>query len=104
MSFDYESKISDCVKQVPPSAIRRFFDLASEMKGRVISLSIGEPDFVTPWDIREAGIDSLVDGYTHYSPNSGYSKSKEFFILVNTVSPTPRARNVIHQHEFSERI
>ena len=77
MSFDYESKISDCVKQVPPSAIRRFFDLASEMKGRVISLSIGEPDFVTPWDIREAGIDSLIDGYTHYSPNSGYSKSKE---------------------------
>lgn len=77
MSLDYESKISDCVKQVPPSAIRRFFDLASEMKGRVISLSIGEPDFVTPWDIREAGIDSLVDGYTHYSPNSGYTKSKE---------------------------
>ena len=77
MSLDYESKISDCVKQVPPSAIRRFFDLASEMKGKVISLSIGEPDFVTPWDIREAGIDSLVDGYTHYSPNSGYTKSKE---------------------------
>ena len=77
MSFDYESKISDCVKQVPPSAIRRFFDLASEMKGKVISLSIGEPDFVTPWDIREAGIDSIVDGSTHYSPNSGYTKSKE---------------------------
>jgi len=75
MSMDYDSKISECVKQVPPSAIRKFFDLASEMKGRVISLSIGEPDFVTPWDIREAGINSLVEGYTHYSPNAGYMDS-----------------------------
>ena len=42
------------------------------MKGEVISLSIGEPDFVTPWSIREAGIFSLEDGCTHYSPNQGY--------------------------------
>ena len=73
MSIDYENKISRCVQAVPPSAIRKFFDLASEMKG-VISLSIGEPDFVTPWSIREAGIDSLIDGYTHYS---GYTESKK---------------------------
>ena len=53
MSFDYDSKISKAVQQVPPSAIRKFFDLANEMKGHVISLSIGEPDFVTPWTIRE---------------------------------------------------
>ncbi|HPG64421.1 MAG TPA: aminotransferase class I/II-fold pyridoxal phosphate-dependent enzyme [Saccharofermentans sp.] len=72
MSFDYQDKISEVVKNVPPSAIRRFFDLANEMKGEVISLSIGEPDFVTPWSIREAGINSLIDGYTHYSPNAGY--------------------------------
>lgn len=76
MSIDYDSKISDVVKAVPPSAIRKFFDLASEMKG-VISLSIGEPDFVAPWSIRQAGIDSLIDGYTHYSPNSGYTLSKK---------------------------
>ncbi|MCQ2482738.1 MAG: aminotransferase class I/II-fold pyridoxal phosphate-dependent enzyme [Clostridia bacterium] len=76
MSIDYESKLSDAVKVVPPSAIRRFFDLANEMKGEVISLSIGEPDFVTPWTIREAGINSLVDGYTHYSPNAGYIDSR----------------------------
>ncbi len=75
MSIDYENKISQTVKAVPPSAIRKFFDLASEMKD-VISLSIGEPDFVTPWSIREVGIDSLIDGYTHYSPNSGYTDSK----------------------------
>ena len=72
MSIDYEDKISSVVQSVPPSAIRKFFDLAAEMKG-VISLSIGEPDFVTPYEIREAGINSLIDGYTHYSPNAGYT-------------------------------
>ena len=46
--------LSDIVRGIPPSAIRRFFDMANEMKGQVISLSIGEPDFVTPWSIREA--------------------------------------------------
>ena len=70
------NRVSESVAAVPPSAIRKFFDLASEMKG-VISLSIGEPDFVTPWSIREAGINSLIDGYTHYSPNSGYTDSKK---------------------------
>ena len=69
MEIDYQSKISTVVNNIAPSAIRRFFDLANEMKGEVISLSIGEPDFVTPWSIREAGIFSLEDGYTHYSPN-----------------------------------
>ena len=74
---DETSKISEVVNKVPPSAIRRFFDLANEMKGHVISLSIGEPDFVTPWSIREAGINSLREGYTHYSPNSGYLDARE---------------------------
>lgn len=69
--------LSDQVKAIPPSAIRRFFDLANEMKGEVISLSIGEPDFVTPWRIREAGIYSLEQGYTHYSPNQGYLELRE---------------------------
>ncbi len=72
MEIDYQSKISTVVNNIAPSAIRRFFDLANEMKGEVISLSIGEPDFVTPWNIREAGIFSLEDGFTHYSPNQGY--------------------------------
>ena len=76
MSIDYQDKLSEVVKSVPPSAIRKFFDLANEMKGNVISLSIGEPDFVTPWGIRQAGIQSLIDGYTHYSPNSGYIDSR----------------------------
>ena len=72
MEIDYQSKISTVVNNIAPSAIRRFFDLANEMKEEVISLSIGEPDFVTPWSIREAGIFSLEDGYTHYSQNQGY--------------------------------
>ena len=72
--FDF---FSDQVKAIPPSAIRRFFDLANEMKGEVISLSIGEPDFVTPWSVREAGIFSLEQGYTHYSPNQGYGELRD---------------------------
>ena len=77
MEIDYQSKISTVVNNIAPSAIRRFFDLANEMKGEVISLSIGEPDFVTPWNIREAGIFSLEDGYTHYSPNQGYMEVRK---------------------------
>ncbi len=63
--------ISPVVKNTPPSGIRKFFDLVNEMKD-AISLSIGEPDFITPWKIREAGIYSLEQGHTHYSPNAGF--------------------------------
>src|SRR5690554_5005849 len=72
-----DSFLSDRVQSVPPSGIRKFFDLANEMKGQVISLSIGEPDFVTPWAIREAGIYSLEQGNTHYSPNQGYIELRQ---------------------------
>ena len=75
--MNIDSKLSDIVKTIPPSAIRKFFDLANEMKGEVISLSIGEPDFVTPWAICEAGIYSLEQGKTHYSPNAGYIELRE---------------------------
>jgi aminotransferase len=63
--------ITPSVKNIPPSGIRKFFDLVNEMKD-AISLSIGEPDFVTPWTVREAGILSLEKGHTHYSPNAGF--------------------------------
>jgi len=62
--------ISKRVASVPPSGIRRFFDIAATMKD-VISLGIGEPDFVTPPNILEAGIASLRRGDTHYTSNSG---------------------------------
>ncbi|MEG1473044.1 MAG: aminotransferase class I/II-fold pyridoxal phosphate-dependent enzyme [Christensenella sp.] len=58
------------VEEMPPSGIRKFFDIASEMKD-IISLSVGEPDFVTPWNVREAAIASIERGYTHYTSNHG---------------------------------
>nr|WP_156990943.1 aminotransferase class I/II-fold pyridoxal phosphate-dependent enzyme [Caproicibacter fermentans] len=64
------------VKNMKPSGIRRFFDIASEMD-HVISLSIGEPDFTTPWHVREEGIRSLEDGKTWYSPNRGFLELRE---------------------------
>jgi len=62
--------INPAVAQVPPSGIRRFFDVAGTMKD-AISLGVGEPDFVTPYHIRSAAIDSLLDGETQYTPNRG---------------------------------
>lgn len=63
-------RISDRVQALAPSGIRRFFDLVEAMP-EAISLGIGEPDFVTPWRISEAGIFSLERGHTHYTPNRG---------------------------------
>lgn len=69
-SFNPESMINSVVSNMPPSGIRRFFDIAAEMKD-CISLGVGEPDFVTPWHIRDKGIYSLEKGHTHYTSNSG---------------------------------
>ena len=63
-------RTSKLVQQIPPSGIRVFFDLVLGMKD-VISLGIGEPDFVTPWPVREAAIFSLEEGYTSYTSNKG---------------------------------
>ncbi len=71
--IDYNSKINDSIKSVKPSGIRKFFDIVNEMDN-VISLSIGEPDFKTPWHIRKAGIDSLEMGRTWYTPNRGFAE------------------------------
>ncbi len=65
-----KSRISQRVQDLPPSGIRRFFELVEKMPD-AISLGIGEPDFVTPWRVREAGIYSLERGHTHYTPNRG---------------------------------
>lgn len=62
--------LSEKVKAIKPSGIRKFFDLANTMEG-VISLGVGEPDFDTPWHIREAGITALHQGKTFYTSNSG---------------------------------
>ncbi|MGE8206573.1 aminotransferase [Heyndrickxia sp. NPDC080065] len=68
--FNPASFLSETAKSIKPSGIRRFFDLATQMEN-VISLGVGEPDFVTPWNFREASILSLEEGYTAYSPNAG---------------------------------
>lgn len=70
--INYDTLLNDKIKQLKPSGIRKFFDIASEMD-QVISLSIGEPDFKTPWHIRQAGIESLDKGKTWYTPNAGLS-------------------------------
>ena len=68
--------LSDTIVQIPPSGIRKFFDIVSEMKD-AISLGVGEPDFDTPWHIREEGIYSLERGRTFYTSNAGLKELKE---------------------------
>ncbi len=62
--------LSDNIKNMPSSGIRKFFDVANMMEG-AISLGVGEPDFETPWHVREAAISSLEKGHTSYSSNTG---------------------------------
>jgi len=68
--------ISKRVRDISPSGIRRFFDILASLEG-VISLGVGEPDFVTPWHIRESGIYSLEQGYTSYTSNYGLLELRE---------------------------
>ncbi|WP_295789896.1 aminotransferase class I/II-fold pyridoxal phosphate-dependent enzyme [uncultured Veillonella sp.] len=74
--INYNELLNHDVTNLKPSGIRRFFDIASEMD-EVISLSIGEPDFQTPWHVREAGIDVLEKGRTWYSPNRGFMELRQ---------------------------
>ena len=68
--IDYSKVLSRTVVETPKSGIRKFFDLMSTMQD-VVGLTVGEPDFQTPWHIREAGITSLERGKTYYTANSG---------------------------------
>lgn len=70
--MDYSKVLNSKIVSVKPSGIRKFFDIAAEMDN-VISLSVGEPDFKTPWHVREEGISSLQLGKTWYTPNRGLS-------------------------------
>jgi len=75
-SIKQRNLISQRVSQLSPSGIRRFFDLLASMEG-VISLGVGEPDFATPWHIREAAIRSIEKGYTMYTSNSGMPELRQ---------------------------
>ncbi len=74
--MDYDKIICDRAKNMRPSGIRRFFDLAADMPD-CMSLGVGEPDFQTPWNIRAAAIDSLEAGHTKYTSNSGLKELRE---------------------------
>lgn len=73
---NWEERLSPSVRAVPPSGIRRFFDVANKMEN-VISLGVGEPDFVTPWSFRESCIYGLERGRTSYTANRGLPELRE---------------------------
>lgn len=75
-SFNPEKMLNNIVSNMPPSGIRKFFDVAAEMED-CISLGVGEPDFVTPWHIRDEGIYSLEKGHTHYTSNAGLKELRQ---------------------------
>ena len=68
--MDYSRILSSTVQDIKPSGIRKFFDLLENMQG-VVALTVGQPDFITPWHIRVAAIESLENGKTYYTSNSG---------------------------------
>ena len=68
--IDYSKVISGRAASIKPSGIRKFFDILETMKG-VVSLTVGQPDFPTPWHIRDAAIDSIQKGKTYYTSNAG---------------------------------
>ncbi|MED4533811.1 aminotransferase [Metabacillus fastidiosus] len=74
--IEHSHYLSNTAKNLKPSGIRKFFDLAAGMEG-VISLGVGEPDFVTSWNVREACIQSLEQGYTSYTGNAGLIELRE---------------------------
>jgi len=84
--------LNETVTATPPSGIRRFFDIAAHMDD-VISLSVGEPDFVTPWRIREAGIYAIEHGFTAYTSNAGLPR------LIQAISEYLYTRYQVHYDE-----
>ena len=74
--MQYDRIVNRRVANVPPSGIRKFFDIVRQMPG-AISLGVGEPDFVTPWAIRDAAIQSIEDGQTQYTSNWGLESLRE---------------------------
>src|SRR6266545_993625 len=76
MVFEPQNYVASHVRAIPRSGIRDFFDIVQGMKD-VISLGVGEPDFVTPWHIREAAIYALETGKTSYTSNLGLLKLRE---------------------------
>ena len=79
-NFNPEDFLNEHIAKMPPSGIRKFFDAAHNLEG-AISLGVGEPDFMTPWHIRDAGIYALERGKTHYTANAGLKELREEICL-----------------------
>ena len=76
--IDYSSVLAKRVVDLKKSGIRKFFDLLNDPNmSDVVGLTVGQPDFVTPWHIREAGIESLQKGKTYYTGNAGTPELRE---------------------------
>ena len=80
--MDFDKIFNEQVKKIKPSGIRKFFDLATTMEG-VISLGVGEPDFDTPWNVREAAIYSIEKGRTFYTANAGLVELRQEICKYN---------------------
>ncbi|MBQ5343382.1 MAG: aminotransferase class I/II-fold pyridoxal phosphate-dependent enzyme [Oscillospiraceae bacterium] len=78
--MEYKRLMSSQLQEIKPSGIRKYFSLAEEM-GDCLSLGVGEPDFVTPWEVRRAGIESLDQGKTFYSANAGLKELRRQITL-----------------------
>ena len=88
--IDYEAALSPRVKGIAPSGIRKFFDLLENMDSSdAISLGVGEPDFVTPWQIRDAAIQSIEEGQTQYTSNWGMESLREKISGLNSSTSLP---------------
>lgn len=74
--MDYNKLLSKTLEDIKPSGIRKFFGLVAEMKD-VTALTVGEPDFVTPWHVREAAIEALESGKTYYTANAGLNELRQ---------------------------
>ena len=83
--------LNKTITTIQPSGIRKFFDVVHEMKD-AISLGVGEPDFDTPWHIRDEGIYSLEKGKTHYTSNAGL---KELKIEICNYLSEPSLRDIL---------
>lgn len=96
--FDWSKKLNSRIADIKPSGIRKFFDIVSNMPD-VISLGVGEPDFVTPYFIREAAIKSIQKGYTQYLSNWGLVSLREqiarYYDLGYGVKYNPRTEIVV---------
>lgn len=76
MKFDPSKSLSATITEIKPSGIRKFFEILNERKD-VVGLTVGQPDFVTPWHIRDAGIRSLQEGLTYYTANNGMIEMRQ---------------------------